>query len=80
MGRMFFIIWDPRDGEPQRDNGVITSDGIIGRVTEENVYIKAYASISEGEKRPEDLEVGAHTYAEFSLSGSKGLYRIYRVA
>jgi len=76
-----FIIWDPRDGGPRRDeDGEIISDGLIGRVGTDNVYIKVYASYTS-EPRIWDLEVGQHTPGViFNLSGQRGVYDVYRVA
>jgi hypothetical protein len=89
-----FIIWDPRDEDPpgrgpRRDeDGNITSDGLIGRVGEDNVYLTAYAGYTGRTAKPgedwktrthRDLEVGEWTGADFSLSGSKGHYQVWRV-
>ncbi len=79
-----FIIWDHRrDGEPRTDDqGNITSDGLIGRIDDGNVYIRGYAVYAEGtvlENGVPVLNVGGFVVATFSLSGTKGTYRIYRV-
>ena len=78
---MKFIIWDPRDGFPRRDeDDNIISDGIIGRVGKENVYLKIYAEYT-GDKRPWDLDVNDWIDdVVFSLSGSRGTYDIWRVS
>lgn len=81
-----FIIWDPRDGDRPRmsDDGTIESDGLIGRVSGDNAYIRTYAAYKPGTPRDLDgypiLDVGQYAEAVFSLSGSKGEYRVYRVA
>ena len=78
-----YIIWDPKDGEPRRDEDGITSDGLIGRVGRDNAYVRIYAAFAEGTPRAPDggvaLEVGQFAAATFSLSGSKGTYHVYRV-
>jgi hypothetical protein len=81
---MRYILWNPRDGEPLTDEGGnVSSDGIIGRVGRDNVYVKTYAAYAEGTERDADgspvLEVGGFAVADFSLSGSRGTYRVYRV-
>ena len=76
---MRFIVWDRVDGNPnQDDQGNITSDGILGRVAIDNVYVSVYASYQD--KLHTDLGVGECALAEFNLSGSKGSYLVYRVA
>jgi hypothetical protein len=80
-----FIIWDPRDNYRPRedDDGNIVSDGLIGRVGRDNVYIRTYAQYGEDVKRDINgdviLEVGQFVEATFRLSGEKGIYRVYRV-
>lgn len=80
-----FILWDPTDGEPRRDEaGEIESDGIIGRVTEGNVYLQAYGKFPEG-PRVGDLAPGEAIHGvRYNLSPgprAKGkLYDVYRVA
>lgn len=79
MTEKMFIIWDQKDGEPRRgDDGEFLTDGIIGRVGADNVYVRGYAAYREGDH--ESLEVGQFAVADFSLSGSKGTYRVYRVS
>ena len=87
-----YIIWDPRDGNgfPRRDeDGNITSAGLIGVLTEDNCYLTTYATGKrrEGlvEYTPVSLDVLEENdhrpvIADFSLSGSKGTYEIYRVS
>jgi hypothetical protein len=83
MEKAKFILWDPKDGEPRTDEaGVITSDGIIGRVGRDNVYVRTYPVYDDVERDIEgnvSLEVGGFAVATFNLSGSKGRYRVYRV-
>jgi len=87
-----YIIWDSRrDGDPRRDeDGRIISDGIIGRVSADNCYMTTYAcnkrrvDVSGGEL-PRTLDaLDENDYhpllADFSLSGSKSTYEIYRVS
>ena len=76
-----YILWDPRDNYRPRqdDDGVINSDGLLGRVTEDNVYLKVYANYP-GEKTHSDLKAGQHIKGVvFNLSGEKGTYDVYRV-
>jgi len=81
MEDMKFIIWDPKDGYPRRaEDGSFISDGIIGRVNINNVYLTTYASYPDGAKKLADLEVGEVVRCtRFSLSGERGTYDIYRV-
>lgn len=91
MGRKRFIIWDPKDGSVQREAGVIVSDGVLGRLFEDNVYLTAYAKWPHGPTRGlvghggilhpgSCLEVGERIQGVvFALSGEVGSYDIYRV-
>ena len=80
-----YIIWDPRDNYRPRedDDGNLVSDGLIGRVGRDNVYIRVYAQYGEDVKRDINgnlaLEVGQFVEATFCLSGEKGSYHVYRV-
>ena len=79
---MKFILWDRKDGHRPRldDDGNVDSDGILGRIGSDNVYLTTYARYP-GNMRPNDLEVGAAIRSvSFSLSGSSGSYDIYRVS
>lgn len=75
-----FIIWDPRDGQLRRDEtGELISDGLIGRVGPENVYLTTYGEFPD-ERRPIDLAIGECIRdVKYSLSGSRGTYDIWRV-
>jgi len=80
-----FIIWDPKDGLPRYgdwecgDGDKIISDGVLGRVTEDNVYLTTYAEYP-GDMRPKDLETTESIIGVvFRLSGERGVYDIYRV-
>jgi len=77
-----FILWDPKDNyRPMTDEegNQIISDGILGRLTIDNVYLTAYANY-HGDKRPLDLKVGECIKGvEFHLSGEHGVYDVYRV-
>jgi len=80
-----FIIWDPRDGAVRTDDdGNIISDGLIGRVGGDNVYVRVYAEYPPGTPMLVNgepaLEVGQFARADFRLSGSHGRYHVYRVA
>lgn len=78
---MEFILWDTKDGHrPTLDeNRDIISDGLLGRIGPDNVYLTTYASYPD-EVRPADLEVGSCIQnVRFSLSGETGSYDIYRV-
>lgn len=78
---MKFIVWDPKDGRPNRDDdGNINSSGLMGPTTLDNVYLSTYGAKPDGSKEYQDLEVGECVRGvKFSLSGSKGIYDIYRV-
>ena len=91
-----FILWDQRDCDgrgPRRDEeGRITSDGLLGRLGPSNCYLKTYAAnlrrdslTAEGGYKTatlEDLEINGHepVIADFSLSGERGTYEIYRLS
>lgn len=61
-------------------DGVIVSDGAIGRITKDNVYLNVYAQYP-GDQRPADLEIGEMIEGvEFRLSGELGVYDVYRVS
>lgn len=83
MSEKKFIIWDTRDGNglPRvDDDGQIVSEGVLGRITENNVYLRAYPRWPEGAKPVSELEVGeAIKNVKYSLSGSSGYYDVYRV-
>ena len=80
-----FIIWDPRDGDRPREDedGNIVSDGLIGRVGPDNVYIRVYAEYDEKTRLDDGgaphLAVGAYAQATFRLSGQTRRYQVYRV-
>jgi hypothetical protein len=76
-----FILWDPKDGDPPREeDGGFRTSGLVGVIGKDNVYFKAYAHYPS-EKRPEDLEhVGTRIQGvTFRLSCEKGIYDVYRV-
>lgn len=79
---MKFILWNSkRDGHrPSSDeDGNIISDGVLGRITEDNVYLKVYAKYFD-DKRPKDLKVcEAIKGVMFTLSGESGSYDVWRV-
>jgi len=77
-----FIIWDPKDNYRPRcdDDGNIVSDGVTGRIGEDNVYLTTYADYPPSSKKLSELEVGESIKkVRYSLSGSSGLYDVYRV-
>lgn len=77
-----FIIY-PHGEKPMRDEeGNIISDGAIGRIGSDNCYLTAYPRWPRdgGSKRLKELEVNECIRGvEYSLSGSSGIYDIYRV-
>jgi hypothetical protein len=76
-----FILWDPKDGymPPRGDDGEFLSDGTLGRIGPDNVYLTAYAGYP-GQLLPKDLVFGGRIVGvEYRLSGSKGVYDVYRV-
>lgn len=77
-----FILWDPRDNyRPSTDEegNEIVSDGVLGRLSSDNVYLTTYAQYP-GDKRPDDLRVGEYIKGvHFRLSGEHGVYDVYRV-
>lgn len=78
-----FILWDQKDGpNPPRDEaGEILTNGCLGRLTINNVYLTSYGARPDGAKAYDELELGeAVRNVRFSLSGSKGEYDVYRVA
>jgi hypothetical protein len=67
-----FILWDPRQGAVD-----LTSGGVIGILERGNVYLTAYAEVLDA---PIDtLAIGQYTTARFRLSGTTGVYQIWRV-
>lgn len=79
---MLFILWNPK---PDQENpvygadGKISSDGVIGRVGVDNVYLKTYGQYPD-DRRPGALKVGECIKGVvYTLSGQKGTYDIYRV-
>ena len=81
MNEARFILWDPKDGEPYRnqDTGEITSSGILGEINLGNVYLMTYASYP-GNVRPKDLAVNERIQrVKFSLSRRVGYYDVWRV-
>ena len=74
-----FILWNrARDGVLRYPDK--QTDGVLGRLTADNVYLTAYAKYP-GDKRPKDLAVGERIEnVEYRLSGEFGVYDIYRVA
>jgi len=80
---MKFIIWDPKDGNgsPRRDeNGEFLSDGVVGRIPLNSVYLTIYGIKPDGAARYDSLEVGQCVRdVTFQMSGAKGIYDIYRV-
>jgi len=73
LSKKLFILWNNKDGLPK-----LNDSGLIGRVTEKNCYISIYPKVL-GDKLISSLDVGEHVMAEYSLSGTNGVYAIYRV-
>lgn len=78
-----FILWDRRNGpRPPRDQdtGEILSGGCIGRIGLHNVYLRTYGVRPNGAKDYDCLDVGEFIRdVKFNLSGTSGVYDIYRV-
>jgi hypothetical protein len=80
--RPLFILFSREESHRPRvdDEGKITSDGVMGRITADSVYLTAYAKWPKGAKRLNDLEVGECIQGvEYRLSGTRGVYDVYRV-
>jgi hypothetical protein len=80
-GRRFIIY--PHCEDPRMDEeGNIISDGVTGRISADNCYLTAYPKWpDDNDLRPEDLNVGdCIMCVEYRLSGSYGIYDIYRVS
>lgn len=78
-----FIIWDPKDGQhpPADSDGSIISDGVIGRVGLDNVYLATYGQKPKGTVEYTDLQVGHRVRnVRFSLGDRDGYYDVYRVS
>ena len=80
-----FIIWDSSDGAVRYGNTEsddaekIISDGLTGRLSEDNVYLTTYAGYP-GALTHTSLEVGECIKGvRFTLSGENALYDVYRV-
>ncbi len=75
-----FILWDPSDGDPRRgDNSEWLTSGLLGVIDEGNVYLTVYPKYPDA-RRPGDLAVNERIQGvEYSLSGSKGSYDVYRI-
>jgi hypothetical protein len=102
-----FIIWDFNRGKlPEFEDQRIVSDGIIGRVDEDNAFLTVYpeytgrcshcphcdttrlgthATRCQGAsgkitRKYTELELNEWVEAKYAMSGTSGVYRIYRVA
>lgn len=73
-----FILWNTkRDGQVRYPGD--RTDGVIGQVTHENVYLTAYASYP-GDELPKDLKLGQCIKSvRYNLSSEHGEYDVYRV-
>jgi hypothetical protein len=77
-----YILFSTEEGPRPRvdDDGMITTDGVMGRIGPDNIYLNAYAKWPRGAKRLADLEVGERIKdVEYRLSGEKATYDVYRV-
>jgi hypothetical protein len=79
-----FILWNPIESgvykSPTKEKGRIISEGIIGRVTYENVYISVYPEYEPGHKNPRDLEINESLLdVVFHMCGTKTKVDLYRV-
>jgi hypothetical protein len=54
-------------------------DVLGGSVSIDTVYIRTYPEIADGDKQPNDLEIGESVRAVYRLSSSKGTYKIVRI-
>ena len=68
MEKQFKLV-DDRDG----------SEPFGSEIAEGNAYIAAYPVPIKEHKHPLTLDVGESTICRYSLSGTKGVYRIVRV-
>ena len=61
--------------------GQLQTEGVLGLIDEDNCYLTAYPRWPDKEeRRPKDLEVGESIKGVvYSLSGSSGIYDVYRV-
>ena len=79
-----FILWDPKDGMPPVREGVdgtveVNSGGILGVLTEDNVYLTTYAQYPK-DTTHRDLAAGeCEQGVKFNLSGESGFYEVHRV-
>lgn len=73
-----YILWDTkRDGTLRYPDE--NTDGILGRLSVNNVYLTAYAGYPD-DRRPNDLAVGERIEnVRYNLSGEVGYYDLYRV-
>lgn len=82
--KMRFILWDPKDNyvpSTDEEGNEIISDGVLGRLSPNNVYLTTYARYPDGAPALRELEVGECIKGVmFRLSGERGTYDIYRVA
>ena len=67
-GKTFRLIDDRDESEP-----------LGGPLTEGNAYIAAYPKPIEGHKHPLKLDVGESSVCKYNLSGTRGVYRVYRI-
>jgi hypothetical protein len=57
-----------------------TNENVLGgSIGEDNAYIAAYPRPEPGNKHPHSLEVGESSLCAYSLSGSRGVYRVVRI-
>jgi hypothetical protein len=76
-----FVLVTPGVEVTRNERGELSTDGVIGVVTGDNAYVRAYPALADGEPNPSTLDVGQRSRgAKYSLSGTVGHYDIVRVA
>ena len=76
-----FVVVDCNTSSLWDAEGQLRHEGLLGLIDEDNCYLTTYPKWPDWEdRRPRDLEVGECIKgAVYSLSGSSGIYDVYRV-